>query len=513
MSTDAPTAEKTNLRWFQGVDRYCWIVLAIAALGWLFDTMDQNLFNLVRTPSTKELILKTYDDRAGWPAEAAGMMGRGGTLEPGANGRYTLEVTDGKGEKHRIEAVASPKAATLAEKGVVVGYDQAQGVYQLEAQKKFDGDVSQAAGILTAVFLIGWSVGGFLFGMLGDRIGRTGTMIATILIYALFTGLSGLAMNLPFYGAMRFFTALGVGGEWAAGAALVAEVFPSRSRPMALGFLQACSSVGNMLAAVITLLLAGLSWRWAYAVGAIPALLVLYIRRNVKEPEKWEAAKHSASSSGELGNIAALFRNPILRRNTIAGTLLAAAGVGALWGVGFFSVDLIRAELTTAGWKAAQIDQCASIMFLLQNFGSFFGIMAFAAFAERFGRKVAFGLSFTLAWASILAFFWGVSGKESAAYTWALVLAPIMGFCTLGPFSGYTVYFPELFPTRLRSTGCGFCYNAARVLAAAAPFVLGGLKSSGMPLAVAATMVSSIYLLGYVGTVLGPETRGKPLPE
>jgi MFS family permease len=393
----------------------------------------------------------------------------------------------------------------------VVGYDEAQGVYQLEDQKTFDDKISKGGSGLQAIFLIGWAVGGFLFGILGDRIGRTGTMIATILIYAVFTGLSGLAQDMPVYGFMRFMTALGVGGEWAAGAALVAEVFPARSRPMALGLLQACSTVGNMLASVVTLALFAVSWRWAYAVGAIPALLVLWIRRNVKEPEKWESAKQSAASKKELGNIAELFTDPVLRRHTIAAVMMAAAGVGALWGVGFFSTDLVRHELKDAGWSAALIAQRVPQMFFLQNFGAFFGIMGFAAYAERVGRRKAFFLSFVLAWISILVFFWMVSGKGKDAFTWAAILAPIMGACTLGPFSGYSVYFPELFPTRLRSTGCGFCYNAARILAAAAPFALGYLQVYG--LAVAATIVSSVYILGFIGTAMAPETLGKPLPE
>src|SRR5687767_5959441 len=263
---------RPNLKWYQGLDRYCWIVLIIAALGWLFDTMDQNLFNLVRTDSMRELLK-----------------------------------------------------------------DHPQG--------KDPAYVKVVGSWVTAAFLVGWSVGGFVFGVLGDRIGRTGTMIITILIYAFFTGLSGLAWNWQSYAVMRFMTGLGVGGEWAAGAAIVAEVFPSRSRPMALGFLQALSAVGNMMAAVIVFLLAGLSWRWAYAVGALPALLVLWIRRSVKEPEKWKEAKERASFGKEMGNISELITNPVLRRNTIAALMMAVAGQGVLWGIGFWSVDLLLGVL------------------------------------------------------------------------------------------------------------------------------------------------------------------------
>lgn len=446
MST-AATDNSRNLKWYQGLDRYCWIVLTIAALGWLFDTMDQNLFNLVRAPSITDLM---RDD---------------------------------------------------------VPADQLKGAVQ---------DVS---GYVTAIFLIGWSVGGFIFGILGDKIGRTTTMILTILIYATFTGLSGapFVQNWEMYAFMRFMTAVGVGGEWAAGASLVAEVFPQRSRPMALGLLQALSAVGNMMAAVVTLLIStsmvgGLeaNWRIAYFVGAAPALLVLWIRRSVREPEQWKQAKAQVTVGQELGNMSELFTHPVIRRNTIAATLMATAGVGALWGVGFFSTDLLRTELEGTG---RDVGTLVSIMFLLQNAGAFFGIYLFAAAAERFSRRAAFTVWFALAWASVLAYFWGVAGSGDQAFTRAIVLAPIMGFCTLGPFSGYTVYFPELFPTRLRATGCGFCYNAARILAAFAPFALGKLATELGGFAPAATVVTSIYILGFIGAWLGPETKGKPLPE
>src|SRR3954462_4703946 len=209
--------DTSKLKWYQGLDRYCWVVLIIAALGWLFDTMDQNLMNIVRVPSLNELLYK--------------------------------------------ETPAS----------------------QLTIEQK--ADVKKHGGYVTSIFLLGWAAGGFIFGVVGDRLGRTRTMMLTILIYAIFTGGSGLAHSFGAYAFMRFMTALGVGGEWAAGAALVAEVFPSRARPMALGLLQALSAVGNMLAAVIYLVISqtiseahqASSWRWAYFVGAAPALLVIWI--------------------------------------------------------------------------------------------------------------------------------------------------------------------------------------------------------------------------------------------
>jgi MFS family permease len=445
------------LRWYQGLERYCWIVLIVAALGWLFDTMDQNLFTLVRVPSLNEM-LHPHPERP--------------------------ELTP-------------------------------------DEKRKLADDVKKYGSYVTAIFIVGWATGGWVFGILGDRLGRTKTMIITILIYAIFTGASGLVNDWRLYALMRFLTGLGVGGEWAAGASLVAEVFPERSRPMALGLLQSLSAVGNMLASVITLTIAMLvteeaqasSWRIAFFVGTVPALLVLWIRASIKEPERWKEAKQQATVGREVGNIAQLFTHPVLRRNTIAAVLMATAGVGALWGIGFFSTDMLRGELQTAGFAQSEINKLVSRMFLIQNAGSFLGIYLFAAFSERFNRRTAFFLWFVLAWASVVAFFWGVSGKGGEAFTWAAPLAVVMGFCTLGPFSGYTIYFPFLFPTRLRATGCGFCYNVARYLAAIAPLTIGDLAVWLGGFAPAATVVSCIYILGFIGTWLGPETKGKPLPE
>jgi MFS family permease len=452
MSDAAAPPPPAGLKWYQGLEKYCWVVLIISALGWLFDTMDQNLFNLVRKSSMEDLL--------------------------------------------------APKAERAA--------------FTPEQMKAFNAEVKEYGGYVTSVFMIGWAAGGFIFGILGDRLGRTKTMIITILIYAIFTGASGLVTNWWMYAIARFLTGLGVGGEWAAGAALVAETFPQRSRPMALGLLQALSSVGNMLAASITYVITfmNMDWRVVYFVGAAPAILVLWIRRSVHEPEQWVQAKEKASVGKELGRIGELFKHPVLFRNLLSAVLLCTAGVGALWGIGFFSTDFVLTELEKGGVDPKDREQVKNIMFFLQNLGSFFGIYTFAVIAERLNRRKAFAIAYVVAWLSIMLFFWTLSGKGAAAGPLAYVLAPIMGFCTLMPFSGFTVYFPELFPTRLRTTGAGFAYNASRVFAGLAPIALTWLaaKMDGS-YAKAASVVAFIYVLGFIGTAMGPETKGLPLPD
>jgi MFS family permease len=458
------------LAWYQGVPRYAWLVLCIAALGWLFDTMDLNLFNLVAQRSIRELL--------------------------------TGQV---------------PEA-------------------------EIQNAVNSWRGWITSVFLLGWAVGGFIFGIMGDRLGRTRTLVITILIYALFTGLSGMAQNVHQYLVFRFLTALGVGGEFAAGVALVAEVFPERSRPMALGTLQALSAIGNMLAGMIVFFVGDFNWRIVFFIGALPALLVVWIRRAVKEPEQWQKAREKAATGergepalrawgdgekqqgptsrsvaerSELGDIGELWRDPVLRRNTTAGVLLAVAGVGGLWGVGFWLKDLMDIAFAPLNLSPEQRSNYGTLAFFVQQVGAFFGIIAYALLSERVGRRPSLLLFFLLAFAAVQGTFWGVN-----SFATAMVWAPILGFCVLAPFSAYCVYFPELYPTRLRATGVGFCYNCARVLAAVAPVTLGSLAGrfaaehgATVGFRMAASIVACVYAVGLIALIFAPETKGKPLPE
>src|SRR5580704_3255473 len=231
--------------WYRELSRYHWFVLVVAALGWMFDTMDQQLFNLARAPAIADL-------REPPPQE-------------------DLAVTKAK--------------------------------------------VAEYGGYATTIFMLGWATGGIAFGVLGDRIGRARTMALTVLAYSLFTGLSALSVSIWDFAVYRFLTGLGVGGEFAVGVALVAEVMPDRARPHALGWLQASSAVGNMIAALISLGLGGLeqigaisrAWRYMFLLGILPALLVVVIMFRLKEPERWRATRSHAGPQQKLGSIAELF--------------------------------------------------------------------------------------------------------------------------------------------------------------------------------------------------------------
>jgi MFS family permease len=387
-------------------------------------------------------------------------------------------------------------------------------------------------GYATSVFLAGWATGGLVFGALGDRIGRAKTMMLTILIYSLCTGLSALSTSFWDFAFYRFITGLGVGGEFAVGVALLAEVMPARSRSGALGALQALSAMGNISAALIGMGMAGLeksgtislgnSWRWMFVIGAIPALLALVIRARMKEPEQWQKMKdsgaldrHSKFTYGEL------FRDPRWRRNAIIGMLLVCSGVIGLWGIGFFTPELIRTVLSKTyaaqGMTKEQIgplvDKWASYGLLTLQIGAFFGMLSASWVAARLGRRKAFAIAFSTA---LIATACAFQFYTDASQTFWLI--PIMGFFQLAVFAVYAIYLPELFPTHLRSTGTSFCYNVGRFLAAAGVPVIGMLKTEVFahhpePMRPAALVMCCVFLLGLIVLPFAPETKDKPLPE
>jgi len=426
-------------------------VLIVAIMGWMFDTMAQQLFNLARKPAIRELL-----------------------------GGHASGAT-----------------------------------------------VDQQAGYVTCVFLIGWGLGGVIFGILGDRIGRAKTMMLTILCYTIFTGMSVFSTGIFDFGVYRFLCGFGVGGQFAVGVALVAEVVPERARPYALGMVQAFSAVGNMLAALtgIGLGLAeqagaiGSAWRLEFLAGALPAPLALVVFKKLKEPDQW---LKSRAEKKRMGSFADLLGDPRWRRNSIVGMLLAFAGVVGLWGIGFFSYDLLRsavfektfrAEGLTGAALAGRTTTWIGITSLLQNFGGFFGVHAFTWLTYRTSRKTAFAASFVAALGMTAYTFWGIRSLTDVFW-----MIPLMGFSQLALFGGYAIYLPELFPTRLRSTGTSFCYNVGRFVAAAGPFTLGLLTSKVFagytePMRYAGVTMCLVFLVGLAALPFAPETKGRPLPE
>ncbi|MGA2031078.1 MAG: MFS transporter [Thermoguttaceae bacterium] len=551
--------------WFRELNRYHWFVLVVCTLGWAFDCFNQQMFALNRKDAFTRLL----------------------AVEPG------------------------------------------------------DPRVEQYTGIATSVLMIGWATGGIIFGILGDRLGRAKTMVLTILMFSVFTGLISLSYSVYDFMLYQFLTGLGVGGQFAVGVSLVAETMPAAARPHALGMLQAFSTLANVTAALCVmgfgqlekhgLVGQGVAWRWMFSLGILPALLAVVVMRRLKEPESWQKAVAQGGGK-KAGSLAELFGVPRWRRNAIVGLLLASSGVIGLWGIGFFSIDLNQSifrkvyqqeardrgeaqmdrqfvrsvtaspecfdkvlagakkvdpkgllglepgdknaqllyakalELRAAGKtvsSAAVLDaldhsldpqspqqrarraeylagpadapeQCAahvahiaarqaeingkvrwwaSITSILFNLGAFCGVYTFSRVTARIGRKPAFAISFVLAGlATAMAFLW--MSRPTQVY-W---MVPTMGFCQFLLFGGYAIYFAELFPTRLRSTGTSFCYNIGRYVAALGPSALGLLTSvvyagQGEPMRYAGVTMCGTFLVGLLVLPFAPETRGQPLPE
>ena len=356
-----------------------------------------------------------------------------------------------------------------------------------------------------AIFLLGGTLGGLAFGSLADRFGRKPMLALTILFYSIFSGLTYFATELWHVAVLRFLVALGVGGEWAVGATLVAEVFPARARARASGIFHTTSVLGTWLAAAAGLAV-GSQWRDAYLIGVLPALLVLWVRRSVEEPERWQRAGEARQ---RLGSFSELFGVARWARPALLGLLLAAVGLGTFWGVTVAGQDLTEALLLRNGLPQERAAERAKFAFgIVQTAGGGLGLLCFGPLAERLGRRGAFALMHLTAFAIV-----PVICYVPQTYGQMLVLLPVFGFFTLGSHAGYAIYFPELFPGHLRATGASICFNGGRLVAAPILWLSGMLKGlPGMDLRQAVMILSSLFLVGLVLLIFLPETKGKPLP-
>ncbi len=539
---------------------YHWLVVFFASCGWLFDCMGQRIFVLSREPALRELLGATASD-------------------------------------HQVYVWGT---------------------------------------VATTLMMVGWATGGILFGMMSDHYGRVKAMVATLLAYTVFSGLSGFATTGLAFLVFRLLFGLGVGGMFGAATTLVAESVPKHFRTLALGSMQALSAVGNMVASGLSLQITpGMENFWGHYSGwqvlsfvsVFPALLAVPMVLLLKEPQAWVRAKAEAATGGAgkaVGSFGDLFRHPRWRKSTFVGICLGVAGMVGLWGIAFFSPELIttafknrplqlnevlkpmeicialksqaspaiahlkarlspdvvkQVEAVERGQEVAPaavealvanlnrliqqdnlydaaafqsvrlkkgtrnlirlvqnkgqrqniislnrqlveqlfpgairelqktIDRTRSRGTLLQDVGSLLGMFAFTFAAAYFNRRTAFLGSFLLCLGSVSFVFYSL--KTATDVLWML---PLMGFATLSCFAGYSIYFPEIFPTRLRGTGVGFCYNTVRYLAAPFPLLLGWLITL-MPFRTVAVIMSSIYLVGILALIWAPETKGQPLPE
>jgi MFS family permease len=467
-----------NQAWYEGISRYQWLVLLIASLGWMFDVFEGQIF------------------------------------------------------------VASMRDAMPALLGVESDHES----------------VTAWNNVAFGFFLLGGAIGGVFFGVLSDRIGRSRTMILTILFYSMFTCLSAFSQEPWHMVVLRFLVAMGVGGEWAVASAMVAEVMPKRSRAVMGSIFHASSVFGTLLAAATVAMLIGNQalnarlaeagwegWRIGFAIGVLPALLTLWIRWKLREPESWQRAQERAAQdpSQKPGRLSELFSSENLRA-TLVGVTMATIGLVTFWGIHIYGKNALlrraqadamvaenvvdpgpsaNAELKAAFVSdksaalkvhAAEIKRSEMFSMTLNTIGGGLGLVLFGWISNLLGRRGAFVLYHLMAFFMVLLLFKYLLPNNASTTVLAICL-PVFGFFTLGMHAGYAVYFPELYPTRLRGTGAGFCFNVGRLGTAIAFFVFG-LWVKMAPEA-QALLLAPLYLAGAVVILFGRETRGTELME
>jgi MFS family permease len=356
-------------------------------------------------------------------------------------------------------------------------------------------------GLLTSILLLGWSAGGILFGRVADRIGRKRTLLLTMTLYALGTAACAGAVNIWMLMAFRVVASLGIGGEWAAGAAMVAEVVPEKRRVEAGALLYTSAPMGLFLATFANSQIAGnflsgspeTSWRFVFLCGLIPAAVAFAVRVFVREPERWEAA-----AAGTHPRIAELF-TPEHRRATLGGFAMAVVALITWWGVNAF-ISIVATGLAQETAKADGLAPAATQALIETwkkhannwfNLGGLIGTLLTIPAAKVLGRRAMFGIYYALSAVAVMAAF----GLDLPPAT-RLAMYFFIGLTVFGVFGSFTYYLPELFPTRLRGTGAGFCYNVGRIIAAAGPFLVGTIAARG-----ANALASALYVLFFIGFV------------
>jgi MFS family permease len=377
----------------------------------------------------------------------------------------------------------------------------------------------QWTGILTSVLLIGWAVGGILFGKVADRLGRTKTLLLTMVLYSIGTAACAAAPNIWVLMFFRIVSSLGIGGEWAAGAAMVAEVVPERRRVEAGAILYTSAPMGLFLATFVTFQITGIyfndpatSWRYVFLCGLIPAAAAFVVRIFVKEPERW---KNVAGES--TARLRELF-SPQFLRTTLSGFLMAVTALIMWWSCNAF-IPVVAKGLAAVEAVGRSLDPAATELLGQQwiktatnsfNLGGLIGTLLTIPIAKVLGRKWMFFIYYFAAAASIMAAF----GLDLDPHTRLYFYFPI-GLTVFGVFGSFTYYLPELFPTRLRGTGAGFTYNTGRLIAAAGPFIVGSIAAGGVNALDTALQV--LFFVGFVpvlGLLFLPlviETKGREL--
>ncbi|HXH06922.1 MAG TPA: MFS transporter [Vicinamibacterales bacterium] len=356
------------------------------------------------------------------------------------------------------------------------------------------------AGLLGSLTLVASAAGGMLFGLIADRWGRTRALMGSILVYSIFTAACGLAQTVGQLALFRILLGLGMGGEWASGAALVSETWPAAHRGKALGVMQSAWAVGYAAAAAVNWIVSPLfGWRAVFFVGVLPAFFTLWVRRRVEEPAIWRERRRPAAGSG--AGIGDIFRGTLLRL-TLAVTLMNACTMFAWWGFNLWIPAYLQLP-ATAGGVGLSASAMSGLVIAMQV-GMWFGYVTFGFVADAAGRRRTYVAYLLAAALLILAY----ASTRTAGIL--LLLGPLVAFFGTGYFSGFGAVTAEIYPTAIRATAQGFTYNIGRIASAAAPFAVGTLaETHGFQTALSTT--AAAFLLAALAWIWIPETRGRSL--
>lgn len=366
---------------------------------------------------------------------------------------------------------------------------------------------TQTGGMLASVTLLMSAVGGVVFGMVADKIGRIRAMMISMLVYSVFTALCGFAQNLTQLMIFRTILGLGMGGEWVTGAALVNEQWPAEHRAKAQAFVSSGWGFGYAAAAIITgLVMPQWGWRAVFFAGIIPALVAVWIRYNTEESDVWsqhqkEVVKVKSDEPSSLQRLAMVFKKEYLK-NTVVVSLLGIFSQFAYWAIvtwipGYLSMPI---EKGGAGLSIVKSSTWVIVMMV----GAVLGYVTFGFMADKFGRKKAFGLYFLVS--ALLVPIYSTTKDPQTL----LILGPFIGFFCSGYFSGFGTLLAELYPTEIRATAQGFIYNLGRGLAAFAPYTIGTLALY-YGLGGAFMLAAAFFVVSFVLVFFIPETKGKAL--
>jgi MFS family permease len=380
------------------------------------------------------------------------------------------------------------------------------------------------AGVIIAITVFGWGLGGLLGGVLADYIGRKRSMMLAILAYSLLTGLSALSWDWLSFAVFRFLVGLAIGSEWATGASITAELWPDHARGKGGAFLQAGYPIGSILASGVWLAIgtSGPSaWRYMFLIGVLPALIAFWIRRNIPESPRWEEShrrrrlaydlrRQGAALEGENAalvrfTLVDMFAEPAVRTRLLLTFVMSLSVTIGYWGVSTFVPSYVGAVAASVGLPA---QRWVALAGLVQNLGALAGFFSFGFLADGLGRKP-----------TTLFYYLMCLVLTPIVYLWVheihllLLVFAVYGFFIQGIFSWTPIWLPELFPTRMRATAAGFIFNAPRLISAIAPLIGGSLIVGLGGYGKAATILGMFYVLGLIATPFLPETRGAPLPE